>query len=251
MALNISTSFTAVDTYSSAAYIKQGESFNYSVSGTFVGSVKIEKSQNGGIAWLQVGSSISSVVSGSVVGDSLDKQPALYRLNCTSFSSGTIVTSITQYGSLDNSYVVNAAGMSKVGAAAGWVVDGPYDTALVTCPQSQTASTLIVFLPYLKVGQVIKGFYLVGQIESAGNTVTVDAELRKQTAVAADVADASVISMAQVSVTADTALKISNAGISGISEVVSQDCTYYVLITATTDTNNDIALQGVGITVEG
>lgn len=141
--------------------------------------------------------------------------------------------------------------LAKVGATAGWVVNGgAVNTGLLaTCPASQTGSTLVIPLTgVFNVGDTITGVHLVGQIESGGNAVTLDMALRKMTAAAADVADASVGSMTQLSVTADTIISSSNAGITGLSEVVGADETFYLLVTATTLGSTDIALQGAVVT---
>lgn len=145
--------------------------------------------------------------------------------------------------------VVN--GLCKVGATAGWVVGGgAVNTGLMaTCPASQTGSKLVVPLSgVLNVGDTITGVHLVGQIESGGNAVTVDVDLRKMTAAAADVSDASVATMTQLSVTADTIMSSSNTAITGQTEVVGADETFYLVITATTAAATDIALQGVVVT---
>lgn len=151
----------------------------------------------------------------------------------------------------DQKHMVQLAGACKVGGTAGWVVAAAANTALVTCPASQTGSTLVAFLPGIKPRWKIKSFRLLGQIESAGNTVTLDAELRKHTAAAADVADASVASMTQVSVTADTVLDATNAKkVLATPETVGDDETFYLLITATTGASTDIALQAVEFTYD-
>jgi len=147
----------------------------------------------------------------------------------------------------DQKLIVNAAVLAKVGAGSGFVVAAADDVALVTCPASQAAATLVIPIPALKVGSIITGFHLIGQIESAGNAVTVDADLRKQTAAAADVADASVGAITQLSVIADTAMSATNTRKASLSETVGADETFYVLITATTLGSTDIALQGVAI----
>lgn len=145
-------------------------------------------------------------------------------------------------------YVQIASSGCKVGATAGWTVAAAANTALVTCAASQTAATLIIPVRVpLKVGWKITGFGIIAQVESAGGTVTIDADLRKQTNVAADVSDASVGAITQVSVTADTA---SAAEKNGLAEVVAANETFYVLITATTAASTDIALQGITITVD-
>lgn len=146
-------------------------------------------------------------------------------------------------------YLVPASGLAKVGATAGWTVAAAGNTALVTCAASQTASTLIIPIVGLKAGMTITSFHLVGQIESAGGAVTVDADLRKHTAAAADVSDASVGAITQLSVTADAIMSVTNTEKAGLTEVVAADESFYVLITATTAASTDIALQGVAITV--
>jgi hypothetical protein len=143
------------------------------------------------------------------------------------------------------------SGYSKVGGTAGWTVGGgAVNTGLTaTLPASQTASTLVVPIPGLKVGDTITSFHLIGQIESAGATCTVDADLRKLTAAAADVADASVGAITQLSVTADTIMSATNTNKASLTEVVGADETFYVLLTGTTAALTDVALQGIAITV--
>lgn len=140
---------------------------------------------------------------------------------------------------------------AKVGGTSGAVVNAADNkNSLARVPASQTASTIVVPLDNLKVGDIITAFHLVGQIESAGGTVTVDAELRKQTAAAADLADASVSSMTQLSVTADTIMSASNtAKTLASADTVGADETFYVLITVTTAGSTDVDLQAVAVTV--
>lgn len=143
-------------------------------------------------------------------------------------------------------------GFCKVGATAGFAVGGgAVNTGLMaTCPAGQTASTLVVPLSgVLNVGDTITAVHLVGQIEAAGNTVTIDVGLRKMTAAAADVADASVATMTQISVVADTIISSANSTIGSLTEVVAADETFYLLITVTTGASTDVALQGVVLTV--
>jgi hypothetical protein len=147
-------------------------------------------------------------------------------------------------------YVLSASG-AKAGTTAGWVVNAGNNLSLATIPASQTNSTLIlpVSIP-LKVGNVITGFSVIGQIESAGNTATLSCDLRKHTAAAADVADASVSGLeANVSVTADTIISATNASKKGLAEIVGENETFYFLITSTTAASTDIALQGITITI--
>jgi hypothetical protein len=134
-----------------------------------------------------------------------------------------------------------------VGATAGWAVNGAADSHRATCPADQTASTLVIPVPGLKVGDTITAYSLVGQIESAGGTVTVDAALYKQTAAAADITEASLGSITQVSVTADAIISASKT--LATAEVVAANETFFILVTVTTGSSCDIALQGATITV--
>lgn len=147
-------------------------------------------------------------------------------------------------------YVLPMTG-AKVGTTAGWVVNAGNNTSLATLPASQTSSTLVIPIAYpLKVGTTIKGFSLIGQVESAGGAVAITAELRKHTAAAADVADATVGSLStNVSVTADAALSATNASRGGLSEVVAANETFYLLVTGTTAASTDVALQGITLTI--
>lgn len=147
-------------------------------------------------------------------------------------------------------YVLPMTG-AKVGTTAGWVVNAGNNTSLATLPASQTSSTLVIHIAYpLKVGTTIKGFSLIGQVESAGGAVAITAELRKHTAAAADVADATVGSLStNVSVTADAALSAANASRGGLSEVVAANETFYLLVTGTTAAATDVALQGITLTI--
>lgn len=136
---------------------------------------------------------------------------------------------------------------AKVGATAGWTVAAGNDLPYMgTVAASKTAATLVVPIDGLKVGDTITGFKVVAQIESAGGAVTLDADLRKITNVAAEPTDASVGAITQVSVTADTAVAAEKTG---LSEVVAANETFYVLLTATTAGSTDIILQGLTVTV--
>lgn len=140
------------------------------------------------------------------------------------------------------------AAIGKVGATAGFVTGGA-DNAMVTCPASQTGSTFVVPVVGLKPGYTVTGFHLMGQIESAGGAVTVNAALKKITVAAAGSVHATVGSMTQVSASADTALSSANAAKSGLSEVVAEGETFYVLVTVTTAASTDIELNAIGVTV--
>jgi hypothetical protein len=136
---------------------------------------------------------------------------------------------------------------AKVGAGAGWVVGAATNLPYVaTMAASQTAGTLVLPVDGLRIGDIITGFKINAQIESAGGAVTLDADLRAVTNVAAEPTDASIGAITQVSVTADTA---SAASKTGLSETVTSGKSYYLLITGTTAAVTDIILQHCEITV--
>lgn len=243
----ISKSFTAVGN-GIETLLKHSEAFDYAVSGTFVGTVILERTTKGGTSWERV-ASFTAAASGRVTNESPARANQVYRFRCSAYTSGTIVTSLTSANLTAAKLMIPAAGQSKAGATAGWVVAAAANTALVTVPASQTGSTLVIPVTGLNVGDKVVGFHLVGQVESAGNTVTIDADLRKHTAAAADVADASVGAMTQLALTADAILSSSNTRKAGLEEVITEDETLYVLVTATTAASTDIALQGVAIEV--
>jgi len=144
-------------------------------------------------------------------------------------------------------YVQGIAG-AKVGASGeGWVINAADSKCLATLPASQTAENMVIPITVpLKVGYTITGFSIIGQIESAGGTVTLDADLRKHTAATTNVADASVGTITQLSVTEDTQIL---SGKSGLNEAVANNETFYVVITGTTAASTDIAIQGITLTV--
>jgi hypothetical protein len=137
---------------------------------------------------------------------------------------------------------------AKVGATAGWVVGAADNLPYVaTLPASQTGSTLVIPIDGLRIGDTITGFRVVAQIESAGNTVTIDGDLRATTNVAAEPTDASIGTMTQISVTADNAASQQKTG---LTETVTSGKTYYLLLTATTGASTDVILQACEITVD-
>lgn len=140
---------------------------------------------------------------------------------------------------------------AKVGATAGWVVGAGDNLAkLATLPAAQTGSTLVVPISGLKVGSTITGFSLTGSLQSGGNAVSITADLRALTAVAAGATDASIGAMAApLSVVANTVVSSANASKTGLAEVVAAGKTYYVLVTATSGAACTEELQAVNVTV--
>jgi hypothetical protein len=192
-----------------------------------------------------------------VAGSTLNVTGAAVLADTLDVTGLTTVAALTATGTVALPATTSKAGVvqqhadhAKAGTTAGWVVNaGDNKNSLGRQAAGTTAATLVVPLS-LRVGDIIAGFYLVGQIEAGGNTCTVDAALRKQTAAAADLSDAAVTdgAITQVSVIADTILSASNAGVTGLSVTVAADQTYYILITSTTAAATDVDLQSVNVT---
>lgn len=133
----------------------------------------------------------------------------------------------------------------RVGAGAGWTIASNTGAALL--PAGVSAGTLVVPVTGLKLGDIVTGFKVNAQIESAGNTATLDADLRKLTNVAADPTDASVGAITQVSVIADTAVAAEKTG---LSETLQTGEALYILITGTTAASTDVQLLNVEVYVD-
>lgn len=142
-------------------------------------------------------------------------------------------------------------GRAKVGTTAGWTVNAANNIGTVaTVAASQTACTLVIPV-FVQVGETITGFGISASINSAGGTVTLDANLRSLTpAAGATATDTSIGSITQISVTAATAVTpASLGGKSGLSTVVVSGTQYYLLLTATTAASTTIELDQVEVTV--
>lgn len=61
--------------------------YNYSLWGTWVGTVIIERSFDGGTTWIEIG---SSTTNGDTHTQYEPERGVLYRLRCSAYTSGTI-----------------------------------------------------------------------------------------------------------------------------------------------------------------
>lgn len=146
-------------------------------------------------------------------------------------------------------YVQTIGDNAHLGSSgAGWVIAADSDASLTTLPASQTSEEVVIPISIpLKVGWIITAWTLNGQIESAGQTCTVDAQMFTQTDAAGDVAIASVGSgMNQLSKTADFQIV---AGEGGLTETVAAGKSYLIKVLATTGSSTDVALSSITITV--
>lgn len=144
--------------------------------------------------------------------------------------------------------ISTAAMMSNAGATAtvGYVKAGR-DTCMLTLAQNATADTQVVNLPGLKDGDIITAIGITGQIESGGNAVTVDYQLRAMTAVATGSTDAAIQVGTQVAKTADYLMNETTA-LATPHTIVSGEHPYF-LLTCTTGATTDIEILHVSVTI--
>lgn len=163
-------------------------------------------------------------------------------------TTATITTlNVTSIVRASQTYKVGG-GRAKVGTSAGWVVGAANNLGTIaTMAASQSGGTLVVPVTGLHVGDTITGFGVYSSINSAGGTVTLDADLRKLViAAGANATDSSIGSITQVSVATATA---SSATKTGLTEVVAAGTQYYILLTGTTAGSTTIELAGLEVTV--
>lgn len=86
----INKSFTALGN-GKFILLNKGETFSYSVSDSFVGTVVLEYSHNGGLTWI-LEKTITVVESAVIKAKVSASQKSWYRFRCSEFTSGTIVT---------------------------------------------------------------------------------------------------------------------------------------------------------------
>jgi hypothetical protein len=162
-------------------------------------------------------------------------------LDCAEVATDRITQSIQR--------VIPICGNAKVGATAGWVVTAGTNICHATLPASQTSSTLVVPITGLNIGATLTAVSATGQVESAGGNVTLTMSVRKLTNAAADNTDAELGTDNVGTLTADTILSSSNLAVTGLTEVLAEGETLYVLFTGTTAASTDIDLTGLVVTV--
>jgi len=138
------------------------------------------------------------------------------------------------------------AGIGRAGTTAGWTNTGT-NINEATMAAGGTASTFTIPITGLEVGDTIESYKVIGQVESAGGAVTLDADLRTLTNAAGDPVDASIGAITQVAVTADTA--VASAKTLATASLVATGTSYYVLLTGTTAGSTDVRLLGVEVVV--
>ena len=131
-------------------------------------------------------------------------------------------------------------------ATVGFVKTG-VDTNIVTLAQNATADTWVVHLPAFHQNDIITAIGICGQIESGGNAVTIDYELKEATAVATGTTFASIQAGTQVAKSADYLVDETTA------LATPHTCTggelLFMLVTVTTAATTDVELLHVSLTI--
>jgi len=224
----------------------EANQFKVDATGTVAGYAVVVETTDGGVQINADGAS-----NGDISIDAADDLTLTAAGDLVLAVTGSVTGNTTWTGNITRAsqQYVQTIGYCKVGTTAGWVVPAAADAAhLATLPQSQTASTLVIPITMpLKVGDTITAWTINGQIDSGGNTATLDAKLYKHTEATAGFANAAVGSgMAQLSKTADYKVV---EGESGLSEVVAADESFYLLVTGTTAATTDIEIASITVTL--
>lgn len=74
--------------------LRQGQLLTYSITGTFVGTLQLVKSVDGGISWEILRTKTAAVSNEMLTIDNKAESTALVRLRCTAYTSGTALTTI-------------------------------------------------------------------------------------------------------------------------------------------------------------
>lgn len=165
-------------------------------------------------------------------------------------SGGSI--SVESGGSISRAKIMHiSAGAGKVGATAGFACPSAHsgftNAAIAGVPAGQTGATYVIPISGVKDGDTITAMRLKGQIESAGNTATVQASLiRVDNTTAGDIVLSTLGSITQITATAD---RVINDTVGDLTEVVSTERQYYVLVTVTTAASTDVQITGIRLHV--
>ncbi len=145
--------------------------------------------------------------------------------------------------------IIPIGGNAKVGATSGWVITGGTDFYHATLPASQTDSTLIVPITGLHIGDTLTGVSVTGQIESAGNNVTLSIGTTRQTTAASGNVVVNIGATSLGPVTADTLVSSANLAPAVVATTMVEGRTIFVLLTGTTAVDTDIDVTGLIATV--
>ncbi len=90
---SISQAFTATG-YSASLYLTDGWTATYTIAGTFVATLKLERTRNGGQSWEVLATYTGTKTSVLIL------EPGTYRWNCSAFTSGTATATLADRNDL-------------------------------------------------------------------------------------------------------------------------------------------------------
>lgn len=225
-------------------------SFYYSIASNTASTILLEKSNNGGTSWSTVSTFTNANGTGVIKNLDVGSSTVQYRFRCSAYTSGSPVAKLNEIPFYPNGKEAkrmqfSAGGLSKRLTASAFSIDNSATSSLVTLAASQTDAKMIFHVPGLPVGSVVKGFNLVGQAESAGNNISMDASFAVATSVSTDVSEATHESMTRLSLTDDAVIGAANTEkIFSEPRVLNEDENMYIILTVTTAASTDLALQG-------
>ncbi len=104
--------------------------YEYEVSGTWVGTLVLERSSTGGLTWTPITTVTANVTSPAILIEDNAQQMVAFRFRCQAYTSGTIVTEITTTDTT-----------ASVGGGAGNIVSINADTTAAQVIDVDTAGT--------------------------------------------------------------------------------------------------------------
>lgn len=143
---------------------------------------------------------------------------------------------------------VPAVNIGYVAGTPGWTTSGA--DGLLRLGASVTSAVWLTPLTGLNIGDRVKAVRAVGQVESAGNTVTVLLDVKKTTAAAADFVEAALGSQATTgALTADTLIQGSVLEVANLTEVLDVGEHFFAILTGTTGISTDVAIAGFEVEI--
>lgn len=227
-------------------------SFYYSVASNAGATIVLERSGNGGVTWSTVLTFTNTTGAGVIKNEDVGSAMVKYRFRVTAYTSGSPTVKLNELpfypnGKAGKRVMVPAMTNYKFATSNGFS-SNVNTSSLITLPASKTDAKLLINLPQLPVGSVIKAFNLVGQVESGGNNISMDATIASALSVSGDVVETSEESMTRFSSTTDDVLGYTNTEkILAAPLVVYEDMNLFLILTGTTGSATDVALQGVVI----
>lgn len=153
---SVTASFTSTGTCN-PLMVNHGDRFTYAITGTFVGTVQLERTLNGGATYESVVADITAPASGTLLCETRSAKDARYRVRCSTYTSGTIAIALTEYDETIQSFAAKRKNpvllLKKESVVAGYDTTQPVYIDGVLCLSRDTAPRTNITPP--RVGAVI------------------------------------------------------------------------------------------------